>query len=230
MLADCISRLIGIDISWRRRGSTIQSTPLAVSQHYLLSIYDFKPPSIRYGHVSRLLFAGMQQKERHPKKWTMKMMSVLLMRSAILGEPSKKQGVLNIFVTICDSANANSLLMRTLVKNCPLSSSENSLMTSDQLRAMGDLAFTQLAELRHRGAFSAVSQTFTICCVRCNTGSGATRSTLEDWYQVRMRAYCISVHTLTSAIASSPLYSESDCNQHSSISRAAISYGRYPDC
>jgi hypothetical protein len=34
-------------------------------------------------------------------------------------------------------------------------------------KAIGQLCFTQLAELRHRGAFSTVSQTFVTCCHQC---------------------------------------------------------------
>ena len=37
----------------------------------------------------------------------------------------------------------------------------------DIIASFGKLAFTQLAELRHRGAFSTVSKTFTACCTRC---------------------------------------------------------------
>lgn len=84
----------------------------------------------------------------------------------------------------CLSTNTGSLLMRTLVKICPVADSDSALMTPRQLRDMGDLSFTQLAELRHRGAFSTVSQTFTTCCVRCNTGSEAASGTLQEWYQV----------------------------------------------
>lgn len=84
------------------------------------------------------------------------------------------------------NANATSLLMRSVVKSCPVSNSDNALMTTEQLRDLGDLSFTQLAELRHRGAFSTVSQTFATCCVRCNSGSEASSGILQEWYQVRV--------------------------------------------
>ncbi|KAK2802062.1 hypothetical protein FQN51_004972 [Onygenales sp. PD_10] len=49
---------------------------------------------------------------------------------------------------------------------------------------MGALSFTQLAELRHRGAFSAVSQTFTACCQRCGQSKDSGISSLpEEWYK-----------------------------------------------
>ena len=52
----------------------------------------------------------------------------------------------------------------------------------------GDLTFHQLANLRHRGAFSTVSLTFAKCCqstqdLSLERFSGATL--LQKWYQVR---------------------------------------------
>ncbi|GAB7354530.1 hypothetical protein MBLNU459_g4993t2 [Dothideomycetes sp. NU459] len=76
-----------------------------------------------------------------------------------------------------------SLVLRTLVKTCPLTKSEYPLMTVNQLEEMGDLSFMQLAELRHRGAFSTVSQTFVACCLSCNSISGSKGSVLETWYK-----------------------------------------------
>ena len=52
-------------------------------------------------------------------------------------------------------------------------------------RTTGGLAFTQLAELRHRGAFSTVSQTFAACCTRCiKTEDSKIAGLPQDWYQV----------------------------------------------
>ncbi|KAL8811725.1 MAG: hypothetical protein Q9200_001557, partial [Gallowayella weberi] len=51
-------------------------------------------------------------------------------------------------------------------------------------RKFGNLAFTELAELRHRGAFSTVSQTFAECCVRCVQSKDAqTQALTREWYQ-----------------------------------------------
>jgi Putative death-receptor fusion protein (DUF2428) len=51
--------------------------------------------------------------------------------------------------------------------------------------AIGTLSFAQLSQLRHRGAFSAVSQTFETCCVRCAENKDLEISGLPDmWYQV----------------------------------------------
>ncbi|THY29528.1 hypothetical protein D6D00_03503 [Aureobasidium pullulans] len=77
----------------------------------------------------------------------------------------------------------SSLLLRAIVKNCPLSISDQPLLSLQQLRQLGDLSFTELAELRHRGAFSTVAQTFVICCIRSNSGAETLGENLEDWYQ-----------------------------------------------
>lgn len=48
----------------------------------------------------------------------------------------------------------------------------------------GQLSFTQLAELRHRGAFSTVSTTFATCCQRCSTSADPSVQELPiAWYQ-----------------------------------------------
>ncbi|KAL8732092.1 MAG: hypothetical protein Q9166_003046 [cf. Caloplaca sp. 2 TL-2023] len=60
-------------------------------------------------------------------------------------------------------------------------------------RKFGDLAFTELAELRHRGAFSTVSQTFAECCVRCAQSEDLeTQTLLKEWYHKTL--LCIQQH------------------------------------
>lgn len=55
-------------------------------------------------------------------------------------------------------------------------------------RTFGELAFAQLAELRHRGAFSTVSQTFADCCIRCvESEDPATRALPKEWYLVGLQ-------------------------------------------
>jgi hypothetical protein len=55
----------------------------------------------------------------------------------------------------------------------------------EDFKCMGDLAFEQLAELRHRGAFSIVSQTFEACCVQCAASKNPAVQRLPGlWYQV----------------------------------------------
>ena len=52
-------------------------------------------------------------------------------------------------------------------------------------RQLGELTFTQLAELRHRGAFSTVSQTFAACCIRCcEDDEEAVKGLPRQWYKV----------------------------------------------
>ena len=46
---------------------------------------------------------------------------------------------------------------------------------------LSELCFTELAELRHRGAFSTVAQTWALCCVQVTKASHG-QATLEQWY------------------------------------------------
>ena len=49
----------------------------------------------------------------------------------------------------------------------------------------GYQAFKQLAELRHRGAFSTVSHTFAACCLMCGRSSNlAFQEYPKTWYKV----------------------------------------------
>jgi hypothetical protein len=51
---------------------------------------------------------------------------------------------------------------------------------------IGDLTFHQLSSLRHRGAFSTVSLTFTICCsiTQYQGASPNMASKLQQWLDV----------------------------------------------
>lgn len=54
----------------------------------------------------------------------------------------------------------------------------------------GQQAFTQLAELRHRGAFSTVSHTFAACCLMCARSSQrALQEYPKSWYKVTCPAW-----------------------------------------
>ncbi|KAK5118275.1 hypothetical protein LTR62_002788 [Meristemomyces frigidus] len=54
---------------------------------------------------------------------------------------------------------------------------------SDMARQLYELCFTQLAELRHSGAFSTVAQTWTTCCLRSyNSDTGNGSELLQKWY------------------------------------------------
>ncbi|KAL8776544.1 MAG: hypothetical protein Q9213_008227 [Squamulea squamosa] len=51
-------------------------------------------------------------------------------------------------------------------------------------RTFGELAFTELAKIRHRGAFSTVTQTFADCCTRCvESDDPETQVLPKEWYQ-----------------------------------------------
>ncbi|KAK4561839.1 hypothetical protein LTR86_004519 [Recurvomyces mirabilis] len=70
-----------------------------------------------------------------------------------------------------------SLLTGTIVQR----QSDPASSTATQLY---DLCFTQLAELRHRGAFSTVAQTWVLCCVRASIiGAAEEVRLLQKWYQ-----------------------------------------------
>jgi len=69
------------------------------------------------------------------------------------------------------------------------------------LQVLGDLCFTQLAELRHRGAFSTVAQTFALVCRQSGLSNNEmSRGLVPKWYTViRISArlvICQSSHTL----------------------------------
>lgn len=96
-----------------------------------------------------------------------------------------------------------SMVMRTVVKSCPLAESEHPLMTPEHLQELGDLSFTQLAELRHRGAFSTVSQTFTACCLSCKKISSDEDNVLEKWYDRAI--LCIQNQTMNNTRRSAGL-------------------------
>ncbi len=58
-----------------------------------------------------------------------------------------------------------------------------STISTEHIVSLSNLCFTQLAELRHRGAFSTVAQTWISCCLRCRdmkTQGGVSMT--EVWY------------------------------------------------
>ncbi|KAJ5908778.1 Armadillo-like helical [Penicillium taxi] len=70
---------------------------------------------------------------------------------------------------------------------------------------VGRTSFTQLAELRHRGAFSTVSQTFATCCTRCSTfNDPAVQELPRFWYQEAKNTIFESAAKLTRRSAGLP--------------------------
>ncbi|KAH8724346.1 HEAT repeat protein-like protein [Phaeosphaeriaceae sp. PMI808] len=82
-----------------------------------------------------------------------------------------------------------SVLLRVIITRAPISDDEHSLLTPAHFERLGRLCFTQLLELRHRGAFSTVSQTFAAFCRRCASSAiPALRALPEIWYQETFRS------------------------------------------
>ncbi|KAJ5613334.1 hypothetical protein N7510_006528 [Penicillium lagena] len=70
---------------------------------------------------------------------------------------------------------------------------------------VGRASFTQLAELRHRGAFSTVSQTFATCCERCSKSDNLSiRELPRLWYQEAKATIFVSASKLTRRSAGLP--------------------------
>lgn len=88
------------------------------------------------------------------------------------------------FRAIHESSN----LMRAIVGNLKFTRAAGFLLpTPEVFGKAGNLAFTQLSTLRHRGAFSSVSLNFTCCCQHAKdsriASSADDTSLLETWYK-----------------------------------------------
>lgn len=65
----------------------------------------------------------------------------------------------------------------------------NPFISEQAFISIGELAFNQLANLRHRGAFSTVSATFSVCCKLSQVDVGTEKPfshLLVSWYEVRL--------------------------------------------
>lgn len=72
-----------------------------------------------------------------------------------------------------------------MITKAPIGLGQNDLLSPDDFEALGRLCFIQLVELRHRGAFSTVAQTFAAFCRRCYTVDDTKiRGLPETWYKV----------------------------------------------
>ncbi|KAI1393468.1 putative death-receptor fusion protein-domain-containing protein [Hypoxylon trugodes] len=98
------------------------------------------------------------------------------------------------FRAIHESSN----LMRTIASNARNNLDQKLLAPSRRnFEQIGRLTFDELSNLRHRGAFTTVSQTFTACCqlVKYFPGhSNNDSSLLDEWYQGALTC----IHTQTS--------------------------------
>ncbi|KAI1417846.1 hypothetical protein F5Y13DRAFT_201368 [Hypoxylon sp. FL1857] len=87
------------------------------------------------------------------------------------------------FRAIHESSN----LMRVIASNARQNRSNGLLVPSRQnFETIGRLTFDELSNLRHRGAFTTVSQTFTSCCQLVKYFSNSSNdesSLLDEWYK-----------------------------------------------
>lgn len=83
-------------------------------------------------------------------------------------------------------ANAGSALMRVIITKATFSNARaTAILGVEDVGDLGKLCFVQLAELRHRGAFSTVAQTFASCCLRCSQiDDPAVQRLPKAWYEV----------------------------------------------
>ncbi|CAN8096998.1 unnamed protein product [Discula destructiva] len=85
------------------------------------------------------------------------------------------------------ATHESSNLLRTIVGNLRDGRAGSLWPTPETFRAAGNLAFEQLSTLRHRGAFTSVSLTFTCCCQHAQHASVISslknRSLLQTWYR-----------------------------------------------
>ncbi|KAJ5835407.1 Armadillo-like helical [Penicillium robsamsonii] len=99
---------------------------------------------------------------------------------------------------------ASLLLHATLVNTSYGPSGDHGLNLAD-FANIGGVSFTQLAELRHRGAFSNVSQTFATCCQRCSASKDPSiRELPRSWYQEAKSTIFDSASQLTRRSAGLP--------------------------
>lgn len=106
-----------------------------------------------------------------------------------------------------------SSLLRVLVSKTPIHEGDRSMLSQNQFESLARLAFTELVELRHRGAFSAVAQSFAACCVKAN--ALGRDDLLRNLYMVELRFF-------PCACAISNQFSErSGCHQRERFSHDA---------
>ncbi|KAI9376069.1 putative death-receptor fusion protein-domain-containing protein [Aspergillus egyptiacus] len=99
----------------------------------------------------------------------------------------------------------SSLLLHATLANGTYGPEGESGLTRDDFESIGRSSFTQLAELRHRGAFSTVAQTFATCCQRCGQSNNAEISVLPLlWYQEAKKIIFETASKLTRRSAGLP--------------------------
>ncbi|KAF1831253.1 hypothetical protein BDW02DRAFT_505741 [Decorospora gaudefroyi] len=98
-----------------------------------------------------------------------------------------------------------SVLLRTLISKAPVGDGDRDLITPELFEKLGRLCFEQLLDLRHRGAFSTVSQTFAVFCRRCvSSNILLLRALPETWYQETLRSIQVKSGAITRRSAGIP--------------------------
>ncbi|RHZ58954.1 THADA/TRM732 family protein [Aspergillus thermomutatus] len=99
----------------------------------------------------------------------------------------------------------SSLLLHATLANATYAPQGKSGFSVGDYEKLGTSSFTQLAELRHRGAFSTVSQTFATCCQRCGQSNDPAISALpQRWYQEAKKIIFEAASQLTRRSAGLP--------------------------
>ncbi|KAL7626272.1 hypothetical protein AAE478_003042 [Parahypoxylon ruwenzoriense] len=137
------------------------------------------------------------------------------------------------FRAIHESSN----LMRVIASNARSDRGRETLVPSrENFKAIGRLTFEELSNLRHRGAFTTVSQTFTTCCQLVKyfpTRSDDDFSLLDEWYQGALT--CIHTQASTTrrsagipALIVGILSSNADYSSFKDVIRSLQDIGRRP--
>lgn len=99
----------------------------------------------------------------------------------------------------------SSLLFHATMLNATYGPATEHGLQREDFERVGQISFMQLAELRHRGAFSTVSQTFATCCQRCSSSKDQSIQELpKAWYQQAKATIFESASKLTRRSAGLP--------------------------
>lgn len=85
----------------------------------------------------------------------------------------------------CETNDPYSSFLRVLVLKAPIGEQHGFMLSNADFEKLVRLSFLQMVELRHRGAFSAVAQSFAACCSRANTQG--QDNVLHDIFMVSFR-------------------------------------------
>lgn len=139
-----------------------------------------------------MFFVMIRLKVIYPKNLKKSTGSTLRTCLATVFEQSMSRGKRPAFVYQEPSTKylLSSNLMRIIASNARQTRGRGLLVPSRQnFETIGRLTFDELSNLRHRGAFTTVSQTFTSCCQLVKYFPNDRPNLLDEWYQVRTAHY-----------------------------------------